>query len=140
MAARNYIYLLTGEKEMKILIVDDHDNVRKLLGEWLGEAFPQHSFIEMETAPEALDYCSREIPLAVIMDIDMPGMNGIDATTKLKSMWPDIKVVILTIHENGAYKEASLKAGANAFVVKRKLYDDLVPVLSDLFHCPGSAL
>ncbi|MDD3845687.1 MAG: response regulator transcription factor [Syntrophorhabdaceae bacterium] len=122
---------------MTIVIVDDHVNLRRLLHEWLKEELPACSFVEMRTAREALVYCRREAPLAVIMDIDMPGMNGIDATIELKAMLPDTKVVILTIHENSAYKEAALKAGANAFVTKRRLYDDLVPALSHIVECQG---
>jgi len=122
---------------MTIVIVDDHVNVRRLLHEWLKDEFPGCSFVEMRTAREALAYCSREEPLAVIMDIDMPGMNGIDATMRLKTMSPDIKVVILTVHENGVYEEAAMKAGANAFIAKRRLYDDLVPALLDIVECQG---
>ncbi len=124
---------------MMIMIVDDHVNMRKLLHEWLMDAFPQCSFVEMTTASEAIDYCRQGQPGAVIMDINMPGMNGIDATVQLKAMQPDMKVVILTIHENGAYREAAMKAGANAYVTKRNLYEELVPVLSDLLECPGRA-
>ena len=127
--------MLNPEKKMTIVIVDDHVNVRRLLHEWLKDELPGCSFVEMRTAREALAYCSSEAPLAVIMDIDMPGMNGIDATMRLKTMSPDIKVVILTVHENGVYKEEAMKAGANAFITKRRLYDDLVPVLSDIVEC-----
>lgn len=122
---------------MTVVIVDDHINMRRLLHEWLQGAFPECSFLEMTTAKEAIAYCREGNPNAVIMDINMPGMNGIDATTRLKAMQPDMKVIILTIHENGFYREAAIKAGANAFVTKRNLYDELVPVLSDLLECPG---
>lgn len=120
---------------MTIMIVDDHVNLRRLLHEWLSDELPGCSFVEMRTANEALMYCLQESPHVIIMDIDMPGINGIDATSKVKSILPDAKVVILTVHENGLYKEAAMKAGATAFINKRRLYDDLVPVLSDIVEC-----
>ena len=121
------------------MIVDDHVNLRKLLHEWLSDEIPECSIVEMRTAREALMHCYSESPNIVIMDIDMPGMNGIDVTTELKAIVPDAKVVILTIHENGMYKEAAMKAGATAFINKRKLYDDLVPTLFQIFGTAGGA-
>jgi len=126
-------------EEMTVVIVDDHVNIRRLLHEWLQSAFPQCSFLEMATAKEVIAYCGQGHPRAVIMDINMPGINGIDATTRLKALRPDTKVIILTVHENGVYKDAAIKAGANAYITKRNLYDELVPVLSGLLECPGRA-
>ena len=129
------VYAQTMDKTTTIMIVDDHVNLRRLLHEWLSDELPGCSFVEMRTANEALTYCRQESPNVIIMDIDMPGINGIDATSRVKSILPDTKVVILTVHDNGLYKEAAMKAGATAFVNKRRLYDDLVPVLSDLVEC-----
>ena len=129
------VYAQTMDKTTTIMIVDDHVNLRRLLHEWLSDELPVCSFVEMRTANEALTYCRQESPHVIIMDIDMPGINGIDATSRVKSILPDTKVVILTVHDNGLYKEAAMKAGATAFVNKRRLYDDLVPVLSDLVEC-----
>ncbi len=123
---------------MNIMIVDDHVNLRRLLHEWLSDELPGCSFVEMRTANEALTCIRQESPNVIIMDIDMPGINGIDATSRVKSILPDTKVVILTVHENGMYKEAAMKAGATAFITKRRLYDDLVPVLSDIVECEES--
>ncbi len=125
---------------MTIMIVDDHVNLRRLLHEWLSDELPGCSFVEMRTANEALMYCRQESPHVIIMDIDMPGINGIDATSQVKSIVPDTKVVILTIHENDMYREAAIKAGATAFVTKRRLYDDLVPILSDIVDCQGTTI
>lgn len=119
---------------MDVIVVDDHEALRRVLGEWLQDIFPQYGFIGMATARDAISYCVDKVPKAVIMDVDMPGMNGIEATARLKTMMPDIRVVILTIHENGAYKEAALRAGANAYVAKNRLYNDLIPVLSDILE------
>jgi DNA-binding NarL/FixJ family response regulator len=126
------------ENKVTIMIVDDHVNLRRLLHEWLSDELPGCAFVEMRTANEALMYCLQEPPHVIIMDIDMPGINGIDATSRVKSILPDTKVVILTVHENGLYKEAAMKAGATAFIHKRRLYDDLVPVLSDIVACQES--
>ena len=122
-------------KKTTIMIVDDHVNLRRLLHEWLSDELPGCSFVEMRTANEALTFCRQESPNVIIMDMDMPGINGIDATSRVKSILPDTKVVILTVDENDLYKEAAMKAGATALITKRRLYDDLVPVLSDIVQC-----
>lgn len=126
------VLISTMENKTTIMIVDDHVNLRRLLHEWLSDELPGCSFVEMRTANEALTYIRQESPHVIIMDIDMPGINGIDATSRVKSILPDTRVVILTVHENGMYREAAMKAGATAFITKRRLYDDLIPVLSDI--------
>ena len=122
------------------MIVDEHVNLRRLLHQWLSDELPGCSIVEAHTASEALNYCSRESPHVIIMGIDMPGMSGIDATSRVKAILPDIKVVILTVHENESYRDAAIRAGATAFVTKRRLYDDLVPVLSNIADCQGKTL
>ncbi|TET52502.1 MAG: response regulator transcription factor [Anaerolineales bacterium] len=117
-----------------ILIVEDHDVVRKSLREWLGAVFPSFDLVEAATGEEAVTL-ARERPLrAVVMDIGLPQMSGIEATRRIKQAAPATEVVILTIHEGAAYRADATAAGASAYVPKRKMRALLVPTLTALLR------
>jgi DNA-binding NarL/FixJ family response regulator len=120
--------------EMTILIVDDHLNMRRMIKEWLEEEFSQFNFVMASNAREAIIFCQNVSPRLVIMDINLPDISGIDATLDIKAIRPLTDVVMLTIHENCEYREAAEKAGASAYVTKRELHEDLIPVLSELLY------
>ena len=101
-----------------ILIIEDHELTR--FG--LKTAFEGCDFIdkiyEAESAEKGLEIASAEDVNLIIMDLGLPGMNGIEATKKVKSLNKDIKIVILTSHNDEAEVINSLKAGANAYCSK----------------------
>ncbi len=113
-----------------ILIVEDNDSVSKSLREWLEGAFPKYQFIEAASSEEAIDIMQAKSPCAVIMDISLPGMSGIEATRHVKATKPTTQVVILTIHEEEAFRADAAAAGANAYVPKRAMRKELVPALA----------
>ena len=113
-----------------ILIVEDNDGVRKSLCEWLEGAFPKYQFIEAASGEEAIDITQARAPCTVIMDIGLPGMSGIEATRHIKATMPTTQVVILTIHEEEAFRADAAAAGASAFVTKRVMWKELVPALA----------
>jgi two-component system response regulator DegU len=115
-----------------ILIVEDHDAVRCSLQKWLKEEFPQHLVLGVTSAEEALAV-SQRMPLDVtIMDIDLPQMSGIEATRRIITSGQDTQVLMLTIHEEEAYRTDALAAGACAFIPKHNMHAELLPVLSSL--------
>ena len=117
-----------------ILIVEDHDVVRKSLREWLGAVFPNFDLVEAASGEEAVAV-ARERPLrAVVMDIGLPQMSGIEATRQIKEAAPSAQVVILTIYEDTAYRADAAAAGASAYVPKRKMRAELVPTLTALLR------
>ena len=63
-----------------ILIVEDHDNVRRALGDWLKIEFPRCHVIEANSGEEAIGLIQAQSPRLVVMDIRLPGMNGIETT------------------------------------------------------------
>ncbi len=115
-----------------ILIVEDHDTVRASLRDWLAAVFPAARFVDSATGEEAVRLAREWRPTIVLMDIGLPQMNGIETTRQIMQAAPQTKVVILTIHEAAAYQQAAEAAGAAAFVPKRKMYADLLPVLRTL--------
>jgi len=120
--------------EQTILIVDDHDVLRKLLETNLHEWFSEVRVLDAADAETAVDLALRERPDAVIMDIALPGMNGIEATRLIKKQLPQTPVIILSVHELDAYKNDATEAGADAYVPKRQMQTKLCHVLDRLLN------
>jgi two-component system response regulator DegU len=102
----------------RVVIADDHDFVRSgvkamLLGE------PGLEIVgEAADGQEAFDLCARQRPDLVLMDVRMPQMDGLTATRSIKTSFPEISVLILTMHENEDYLLEAVKAGAAGYVLK----------------------
>lgn len=75
-------------------------------------------------------------PDVVLMDIRMPGMNGLESIRRLNAEMPDLKVIILTAFDLQEYREAAIASGASAFVPKRNVRTALLPMLSELRNPP----
>ena len=121
-----------------ILIVEDHDQVRATLYDWLRAVFPQYTFFEAKSGEEAVNKTIAQPPTLVLMDIGLPRMNGIQATRMIKSASPETKVVILTIHEDPQYQTDAASAGASGYVVKRKMHLELLPMMEKLLAQGGN--
>lgn len=115
-----------------ILIVEDHAAVRMALRDWLGIAFPGFQFYDTGTGEEAIRLAQVHQPRLVLMDIQLPGMNGIEATRQIRASLPGTQVVMLTIYDDAAYHTDAAQAGAAAYVPKREMSTRLVPVLRSL--------
>ena len=104
---------------LRILIADDHAIVRQGL-KLLIDSQPDMSVVaEAADGNAALALADAVKPDIVIMDVSMPGMNGLMATRALKQRLPDVTVVALTRHEDETYLEELLRAGASAYVLKQ---------------------
>lgn len=118
--------------EISILIVEDHELTR--FG--LKTAFESYDFVkniyEAESAEKAIEITENNSIDLIIMDLGLPGMNGIEATQKVKELNPDIKVVILTSHNDEIEVLNSLKAGANAYCSKEINPKRLVQVIQSV--------
>lgn len=112
--------------EIRLLLADDHAVVRSGL-RMLLQAQPDMVIIgEAETGREAVQRAVELAPDVVLMDIEMPGMNGIEATRQIKAAYPDVRVLILTAYDDDPYVFALLRAGADGYVLKNTDPDDLV--------------
>jgi len=107
-------------RDVGILLVDDHPAVREGL-RMLFQAEPAATVIgEASTGAEALALAGDLRPDVVIMDIEMPGMDGIEATALLVAMLPQIAVIVLTMYGTSDKRARALAAGARAFVEKNQ--------------------
>ncbi len=102
----------------KVLLVDDHVIVRQGLKALLSDEPDMEVVGEANNGREALEKLAALEPEVVLMDISMPSLNGIEATRQIKQRFPDVKVVILSMHANEEYVFQVLQAGAAGYVLK----------------------
>lgn len=114
---------------LKVLIVEDHAAVRESLRECVQSSFPDALFLEADSGEDALKLAAEKWPQIVLMDISLPGMDGIETTRGIRARVPGSYVVMVSIHEDDAHRVAATKAGAAAFVAKRNLPGNLMQLL-----------
>lgn len=115
-----------------ILIIEDHDDVRRALRDWLALEFPRCRVIEAANGEEAIALARIESPCLAVIDIRLPGMNGIETARQIKVASPLAQIVMLTILEGDTYRADATAAGASAYVQKQKMHSELVPTLAAL--------
>ncbi|HUX21471.1 MAG TPA: response regulator transcription factor [Spirochaetia bacterium] len=103
---------------MKVLIVDDDPLISKSLKVLLShEVGIEVTGIALDSV-HAIAACEKTLPDAVLMDIRMPGMNGIETTRRIKERWPQVRVMMLTTFHDNESVHASLSAGADGYLLK----------------------
>ena len=113
----------------RVLIVDDHGVVRAGLRALLKEHADFQVVGEAATSDEGLHAALELKPDVVLMDVSIPGMGGLDLTRRLREKLPTARVIILTVHEDGAILRAALTAGAAGYVVKRAVGPELLSAI-----------
>jgi len=116
-------------KKIRVLIVDDHAVLRAGLRTLLNLQPDMEVVGEAAEGLEALEKTKRLEPEVVLMDISLPGMEGLEATKELKRTHPNVKVLILTMHEDRRFLYPALKAGASGYVVKRAADTELIDAI-----------
>ena len=111
---------------IRVLVVDDHAILREGLRALLGYYDDVEVVGEAQDGAESLARVRELLPDVVLMDIAMPGMNGLEATRQIRAQFPETRVLILTQHEDPQYVLPLLQAGASGFVSKRALGTDLI--------------
>ena len=112
-----------------VILVDDHDVVRTGLRSFLNTQADVKVVAEARNGEEALLRAEETKPDLVIMDITMPGMDGLEATRQLKARSPECLVLALTVHEDKQYFMEMLAAGASGYITKQAAADDLVAAI-----------
>lgn len=119
-------------KQIRILLVDDHPVVRQGLRRILSE-FEEISIAgEAASGREAIDRVREMNPDVVLMDISMPEMSGIEATSVLRRESPMTKVLALSMHANASYIKQALRAGARGYLLKDAAPKELVEAISNV--------
>ena len=111
------------------LIVEDNATFRKMIKELLHSRFPTMKLEEEPDGSELFSKIDAFHPDIVLMDIQLPGENGLELTKKIKSKYPDIIVVILTSYDLPEYRQAAAQSQADYFITKDSQTQDFIELV-----------
>jgi CheY-like chemotaxis protein len=123
------------EVTIRVLLVDDHAIFRQGLRSLLECHADVEIVGEAADGKEALALVEQLRPAIVIMDINMPNMNGIQATATIKERYPLIKIIGLSVNSNSENKEAMRSAGAEFLLTKEAAVEQLYAGIQEIQHC-----
>jgi DNA-binding NarL/FixJ family response regulator len=115
-----------------VSIVEDNDQLRATLARVLGRAEGFRSLSQYASAEEALKALPQENPDVVLMDINLPGMNGVECVRQLKQLAPGIQVIMLTVYEDTEHIFDALAAGATGYLLKRTPRAELLDAIREV--------
>jgi len=130
--------------KIKVLLADDHAILRAGLNMLLNAESDMEVVGEAEDGLAAIQKVEELNPDVVLMDITMPGLNGLRATKEIIQAHPDVKVLVLTVHDDEGYLRQFLRAGASGYVVKKAVDTELTAAIravyrGDIFVYPSLA-
>jgi len=124
---------MNEKNKIKVIIADDHPLVRHGI-KTVFEAYDEIALVgEAENGKQAIEMCEKLRPGIVLMDLVMPILDGVEATTRLIERWPDIKIIVLTSFNDMDLIKKSLKAGAVSYVLKNISGAKLVKTIKDIY-------
>lgn len=116
----------------RVLVVDDHAFIRRGVQSIL-HAFPEWELCgEADNGADAVRLTEALKPEVIIMDISMPGLNGIEATRTIHKNHPETKVILLTLHDNDELVRTAFRAGARGYLLKIDAENELVQALREV--------
>jgi DNA-binding NarL/FixJ family response regulator len=115
-----------------VFIVEDHTIVREGLRALLSLDPSIQIVGEADNGHDAIRLVGACKPMLVLMDLSMPDMNGMEATREIKKRFPEIKILVLTVHKTEEYIRATLQAGANGYVLKDATHTELKIAISSV--------
>lgn len=121
-------------KSKQIYLVDDHPLMRKGLAMTLDNEVGFDVCGQAESAEEALNEILDLKPDAAVIDISLPGMNGIELVKNLLHQMPELKILIVSRHDEELYAERAIRAGAKGYLMKLEAVDVLVTALSQILN------
>ena len=117
-----------------LLIVDDHEIVRAGIKR-LFENTPNLNIVaDLGSGEEAYQFLQKNTVDLIIMDVSMPGKGGIETTNQIKKRYPKIKILMLSMHDNAMIIEKAMKAGADGYILKNDLSDDLLNAVAKVMN------
>ena len=118
--------------KLRVLIAEDHGTVREGLRLILQSQSDIEIVGEAGDGKTALETAKQLLPDVVLMDISLPSMSGLKATKLLRECCPEVKVLALTRHKDGAYLQEMLRAGASGYVLKQSSSTELLRALREI--------
>ena len=124
---------LAPDARINVVLVDDSAPARTMLARLLAPYLQVRIAGQAENGPEGFALASRLRPDLVITDLQMPGLNGLELVQQLRHQYPAMRSLITSVYDSPTCQAASLRHGADAFISKRRLAEELPRVLSSLF-------
>jgi DNA-binding NarL/FixJ family response regulator len=113
----------------RVIIVDDHAFIRRGVQSLL-QPYPEWELCgEASNGTDAVHLVDQLNPEVVLMDVTMPGMNGIEATRVIRSAHPQVKIILLTLHESSEVLRNGFRAGATGYLLKADAEEELMKAL-----------
>lgn len=125
---------------MKILLVDDHTLVRKGLVHLLASCLKDVEVDEAENADDALERLRDSKYDVALVDIRLPGRDGLQLLKEIRAEWTDVPVIIVSSYDNGEYVKTALADGASGYLLKDTTPDDLVQAITVAISGSGNVL
>jgi two-component system response regulator NreC len=119
---------------IKVLIADDHAIVRAGLRALLGEEKDMELVGEASGGYEAIELVERTKPDVLVLDLSMPDLDGISVTRKIKPNFPNLRILILTLHEDEALLKEAIRAGAVGYILKRAAESELISAIRTILR------
>jgi DNA-binding NarL/FixJ family response regulator len=119
----------TGPNPIRIALADDHSLLRQGIAALLADQPDMKLVVEAGTGLEAIEKFRTHRPDLMLMDLQMPGMNGIDAMIAIRGEFPDARFIVLTTYAGDVQIVRALKAGARAYLLKSLLHRELLDTI-----------
>ena len=120
------------DEKFKILLVDDHPLVR----EWLASLINQQPDLivsgEAESAGEALSYLGKHLPDLAIVDLSLKESSGLELIKTIRSAYPGVAIIVLSMHDEKHYAERAIRAGARGYVMKRETTKKIIAAINQV--------
>lgn len=127
-----------SSKKIKVLIVDDSNIVVERLSEIISEMTSVTPVLISNSFNEAVDLINVELPDVILLDIQLPGKNGIELLSFVKSNYPQIKIIIVTNRASDYYRDLCHEMGANSFIDKSTEFEK-IPDLIESLSCVSNS-
>jgi len=114
---------------IKVLLADDHSIVRAGLRRIVEESGDMEVIAEAADGREAIRHVRDTLPDVAVIDISMPGLDGLEVVSQLHVHYPDLPILILTMHEEGQYVVRAIQAGAMGYLTKQSAPEQLVKAI-----------
>ncbi|HET9818745.1 MAG TPA: response regulator transcription factor [Rhodanobacteraceae bacterium] len=121
-----------SDRKIRVLVVDDHPVLRDGLAAALQNQADMEMVGEARNGEEAVERFRALRPDVTLMDLQMPGMNGVDAITAIRAEHPDARIIVLTTYTGDAQAVRALKAGAAGYLLKSSLRTELMDAIRDV--------
>lgn len=116
-------------KPIRILAADDHALLRYGIGTLIGAEPDMELVAQASTGQEAIEQFRLHQPDVTLMDLQMPGMNGIEAIISIRSEFPNARIIVLTTYAGDVQVTRALKAGARAYILKGRLAGEILETI-----------